>query len=105
MSHLAAGIHEHCTDDGFERIGQNRCFFGTTTVLFTAAQPNEPTDTQAPRGNCQGLGVHHAFAQIGEQTFVEFWVTSKHFFGQHQTNYGIAEKLESLVGWLVSVFG
>jgi hypothetical protein len=65
--------------------------------MFFRHQPNEPTDAQAPRGNCQGLGVHHALAQIGEQPFVELWVTSKHFFGQHQTNHGIAEKLKTLV--------
>jgi hypothetical protein len=95
---LQAPVEIDRADDGLQGVGQDRGLVPAARALLAAAEPDERAEVQPARDLGQGAGVDHGGAQLRELALREVGMQAVEGVGDHQTEHGVAEELEALVG-------
>jgi hypothetical protein len=97
LDHFGSSIEIQRADEGFERIGKDRCFVSSTRCILTDAEEQPLTEPNSPRGICKGFGVHERFAKFGENPFALLGVLRVDPLRNDPLQDGIAEEFEAFV--------
>lgn len=94
---VPAGVDEDGTEDGFECVGEDGLFVPPAGLVFTPAEEQLGSDTDASSHDRKGGGVDHRRPQLGQLTFGQVVVGAVDVFGDGQAEYGIAKELEPFI--------
>ncbi len=94
---LEAGIKVDRTDDGLQRIGQNRGALGASALGLAFAEAHDLGQAQLHRQAVQHVLAHQMGSDAGEVALVTAVEAAVEQARHTETEYGVAQELEALV--------
>src|SRR5271157_4280775 len=95
---LPAGVEVHGPEDGLERVGQDGRLGAAARALLAPSEEEDVPDAQSPGHLGQDTGVDHGGADLGQLALGEVGEALVGVAGHDQTQHGVAQELEALVG-------
>ena len=100
---LPAGVEVDRPEDRLEGVGQDGGLGPATRSFFAPAQQEDLTHSEPRRHLRQDAGVHHGGADLGQLAFGEVGEAVERVAGHDETQHGVAQELEPLVGGRASL--
>jgi len=104
-SSVGTAVEIDRTDHGFECVGKDGLLVGTTGGTFAFTKQQRAAQVDLASDQCQGRSVDNAGAQLGELPLGELGIVHEYAVSDCESQHGIAQKLQALVGLDVAVLG
>ena len=101
---LHAAVEVDRAEHRLEGVGQDGVLIATSGGPLTAAEVDVLSETERTRDLGEGALVDHRLAQVGEGPLGEIGEPLEDQIGDHETEDGIAEELETLVALGIGLF-
>jgi hypothetical protein len=85
-------------EDRFDRVGEDRCLVAATGGLLTAAELDVLTERDLAADAGQRTCIDDGRAQLGQAALGQLGMAAVERLGDDDTEHGVAEELEALVG-------
>ena len=100
--HLLGGVPSpvdiHRADECLGRVGEDRRLLPTPGLILALAEHQGVTYVELGGQLGQGRRVHDRSSHLGQLTFGHVGISAEHVVCDHQSENGVAEELEPLVG-------
>ncbi len=94
---LPAGVDEHCSEDCFEGVGQDRFLVTTARLILASTEQQLRANTDPASDLGQRCGVHDRRSELRQLTFRQISVDAEDVLGDSESENSITKELEPFV--------